>query len=92
MLIFILQGDPAVTNWELWEQNKLPMSEKRIMSTWVFGQAWNTFCTPKYDYFRHQAFVTSGLMVTVTTYFFNAQIVLFCAFTYIYIYICVHTR
>ena len=34
-------------NWHLWESNKMPKKEKRILMTWVFGRAWEQMLTPR---------------------------------------------
>ena len=51
-------------NWQVWEQNKISAKEKRILMTWVYGEAWDQFCTPKYDYFRRRAMEKCGLLIT----------------------------
>ena len=43
----------------------MTMSEKRIMSTWVFGEAWDRFCSNAYLAFRQKAFLMCGTMITV---------------------------
>ena len=39
---------PDKRNYELWEQNKITASEKRILMTYVFGEAWMRLQEPKY--------------------------------------------
>lgn len=39
---------PDKRNYELWEQNKITASEKRILMTYVFGEAWERLQEPKY--------------------------------------------
>ena len=39
---------PDKRNDELWEQNKITASEKRILMTYVFGEAWMRLQEPKY--------------------------------------------
>ena len=40
--------------------------EKRILATWVFGEAWDRFNTAQYGRMRMSAFVTTGCGLTVT--------------------------
>ena len=42
------------------------MREKRILMTWIFGAAWDTFCTKKYDHMRRSAFLKTGALLTMT--------------------------
>ena len=53
-------------NWEIWELNKFTMREKRIMVSWIYGDAWEDFCGPKYAHFRRAAFERTGLLMTST--------------------------
>ena len=39
---------PDMRNYELWEQGKITASEKRILMTFVFGEAWKKLQEPKY--------------------------------------------
>ena len=43
---------PDKRNYELWEQNKITASEKRILMTYVFGEAWMRLQEPKYNRMR----------------------------------------
>ena len=51
-------------NWQAWEQNKISMKEKRILMTWVYGDAWEQFCSAKYDHFRRRAMEKCGMLIT----------------------------
>ena len=44
-------------NWQVWEENAMTMSEKRILVTWVFGYAWSKLCSDKYKHARVSAFL-----------------------------------
>ena len=32
-------SDPNISNWKKWEDNKYTASEKRVLSTWMFGES-----------------------------------------------------
>jgi hypothetical protein len=51
-------------NWQVWQSGKVTTSEKRILMTWVYGEAWADFCLPKYDYCRRMAFEKCGMHIT----------------------------
>ena len=53
-------------NWEVWEDNKFTMKEKRILMTWIFGDAWQVLCGPKYNHLRFRAFEKCGLCMTMS--------------------------
>ena len=42
-----------------------PCKEKRILATWVFGEAWGRFTTAKYARMRLSAFLTTGCGLTL---------------------------
>ena len=48
------------------EANKFTAREKRVLMTWVFDGAWDTFCTPKYAYVRKRAFQITGCATTTS--------------------------
>ena len=52
------------SNWQKWEQNILTQSEKRILVTWVFGDAWTEYIGPYYGNQRRSAFEKGGCTVT----------------------------
>jgi hypothetical protein len=54
-----------MSNMAKWENNKLTASEKRVLATWMYGQAWDRLCTQEYDAFRFEAFSKSGALVCV---------------------------
>ena len=56
--------DHEAKNWEVWEQNKFTMREKRILMTWLFGDAWAQIQLPKYALLRRRAFEKTGLLIT----------------------------
>jgi hypothetical protein len=56
--------DKSTKNWQVWESGKITTSEKRILMTWVYGEAWEDFCEPRYDYFRRMAFEKCGMHIT----------------------------
>ncbi len=58
-------ADPSETNWRRWDTGKVNCSEKRIMMTWIFGQAWERFTSDKYLSFRVKAFATCGSLLTI---------------------------
>ena len=58
--------EPAETNWERWEANKITASEKRILMTWVFGESYQELCGPKYKHLRATAFQRGGCALTLT--------------------------
>ena len=58
--------EPAATNWERWEANKITASEKRILMTWVFGESYQELCGPKYKKMRATAFQRGGCALTLT--------------------------
>ena len=53
-------------NWQVWEENAMTMSEKRILVTWVFGYAWSKLCSDKYKHARVSAFLKTGCLLTVS--------------------------
>ena len=60
------EADPAVSNWENWDSEKVSMREKRILSTWVFGEAWEEIQKDVYKDFRYKAWSYSGLACTMS--------------------------
>ena len=44
----------------------LPEKEKRILATWIFGEAWDRFTTAQYAHMRLSAFLTTGCGLTLT--------------------------
>ena len=59
-------GKKGETNWQMWEANKITMRQRRIIMTHVFGDAWNDFCSFRYQKTRTEAFLASGCGLTVT--------------------------
>ena len=57
---------PELTNWECWEQNIMSASEKRIMVSWLVGEAWMEFQSDRYKRVRAAAFEHTGLAMTLT--------------------------
>ena len=57
--------EPGKQNWEKWEANKVSQKEKRILCSFVFGEAWAEMCSDKYAWIRHAAFVRAGLLCTL---------------------------
>ena len=55
-----VSDSPPETNWEKWERNALSASDKRVLSTWLFGEAWEDFCSKKYMNMRRSAFEKGG--------------------------------
>ena len=53
-------------NWEKWERNGFSPKEKRIMCSWVFGDAWDEFCGSKYWAQRRAAFEKGGCLIAST--------------------------
>ena len=58
---------PGKLNWEMWFDGEVNASEKRIMATWVFGEAWSRFCSAKYATVRRDAFLHTGLLLPTVT-------------------------
>ena len=58
---------PELSNWQAWDQRKLSARSKRIMMTWVFGDAYEELRGPKYYEMRRRAFETTGLHIKLTT-------------------------
>ena len=58
--------DRVHKNWEMWEQNKITAREKRILMTFIFGNAWDAMCTKKYANFIRAGFEKTGLLLTRT--------------------------
>ena len=54
-------SDPA--NFAKWSENAISLSEKRVLATWWFGEAWEAFCSPKYRFIREAAFEESGCSI-----------------------------
>ena len=50
-------------NYEVWEQNKITMKEKRALMTWIFGRAYQEFCSARYNYVRAKAFRMTGMHI-----------------------------
>ena len=57
------EGKP---NWQVWEENAMTMKEKRILVTWVFGNAWSKLCSDSYKHARVSAFLKTGCLLTVS--------------------------
>ena len=58
-------GEPE-SNWEKWRRNGFSAKEKRILCTWVFGQAWEELRAKKYFNMRRTAFEKGGCAITLT--------------------------
>ena len=56
---------PGVKNGTRWEQNKMTAKEKRVMCTWVYGEAWETLQKSIHRALRHRAWTSTGLMMTM---------------------------
>ena len=57
---------PMKTNWECWEQNIMSAADKRIMVSWLVGEAWMEFQSDRYKRVRAAAFEHTGLAMTLT--------------------------
>ena len=56
--------EPSETNWQRWEKNKVSARQKRILTTWIFGEAWADIQKPQYRALRLAAFAHSGCGIT----------------------------
>ena len=54
-----------IANWKLWESNRMSAREKRILMTYVYGDAYEEFCSPRFLHCRQQAFRMTGLCMDV---------------------------
>ena len=57
---------PGTKNWNLYIERKLSQSQKRIITTHIVGNAWETWCGSAYDHMRMNAFVQTGCALTTT--------------------------
>ena len=53
-------------NYVRWQTNSLTATDKRIMLTWVYGNAYERLCSPQYDTLRERAFLMTGMLLTLT--------------------------
>ena len=53
-------------NYVRWEENRLSASDKRIMLTYIYGNAYQMLCSAKYDVLRERAFLKTGMLLTLT--------------------------
>ena len=58
--------NPMEKNYVRFEAGKLTMKEQRILSTFIFAEAWEQFTAPKFQHCRLMAWVHSGAAVTTT--------------------------
>ena len=58
--------NPEEKNYVRFEAGKLTMKEKRILSTFIFAEAWQRFTGPKFQQCRLMAWVHSGAALTTT--------------------------
>jgi hypothetical protein len=58
--------NPGEKNYEVWDRGKVTASQKRILCTWLFGEAWQTIQGPEFKRLRGSAFWLSGLAMTMT--------------------------
>ena len=58
--------NPGEKNYVRFEAGKLAMKEKRILSTYIFAEAWQRFTGPKFQQCRLMAWVHSGAALTTT--------------------------
>ena len=64
-------GQPVeveVLNWELWESNRMTQCQKRVMVTYIFGEAYQSLVSDKYQFARKAAFLRTGLLATTGTH------------------------
>ena len=54
------------TNLQKWERNGYAASEKRILVTWVFGEAYEEFGQTKYSNLRRSPFEKGGCAITTS--------------------------
>ena len=58
--------NPMEKNYVRFDSGKLTMKEKRILSTFIFAEAWQRFTGPKFQQCRLMAWVHSGGALTTT--------------------------
>ena len=56
--------DITTKNFQVWELGKLTMREKRILMTWIFGNAWQKMCSASYQNLMRAAFEKTGILLT----------------------------
>ena len=59
-------ADAHESRWQKWERGGFTAREKRVLMTFIFGDAWQQFCGRGYDHVRLTAFLKTGLAMTVT--------------------------
>ena len=62
----VADSTPTETNWQKWERNGFTASEKRVMITWVFGEAYAELTSKRLWPMRRAAFEKGGCLVTCT--------------------------
>ena len=53
-------------NWEKWERGGFTASEKRVLSTWIFGEAYESIRSPKAINIRRSAFEKGACAITLS--------------------------
>jgi hypothetical protein len=63
----VLEGEQSmVKNWQIWELGKFTAREKRVLMTWVFGNAWTKLTSIEYAHLVRSAFEKTGILQTAT--------------------------